>query len=35
MNVTKQEIVAFLPPDWPFGGPERAAEAVGQLLDGL
>src|SRR5262249_37838980 len=35
MNVAEQQITAFLPPDRSFSGSHRAAEAIGQLLDGL
>ena len=35
MNVTEQQIAAFLPPHWSFGGPLGAAEAIGQHLDRL
>jgi hypothetical protein len=29
----EQQVVTFLPPNRPFGGTERAAEAVGEMLD--
>src|SRR5262249_25747314 len=35
MNITKEKVPAFLPPDGAFGGAEFTAKARGQLLDGL
>jgi len=35
VNITEQQVAAFLPPHRAFGWPQRAPEALGQLLDGL
>jgi len=35
MNVAEQQIAAFLPPHRSFGWPLRAAEAIGQHLNGF
>src|SRR5262245_25600555 len=35
VDVAEQEIAALLPPQWPFGRSDIAAEAGGELLDRL
>src|SRR5262249_7529826 len=35
VNVAEQQIAAFFPPEWPFRRPQRPAESIGQITDGL
>jgi hypothetical protein len=34
-DIAEQQVAALLPPDRTFGGPELAAEPIGQFLDRL